>query len=110
MDLYIDIYIYTVYVHIYNEYVLVSRWGDWREGPFAESWLFDWAMSYAAAGDYCFCLLLQVTGLPFVQERLLVVPEIKNSELKALLATSLNPKKNKKKQKAEAKADANPKP
>ncbi|KAL8275698.1 hypothetical protein Esti_000261 [Eimeria stiedai] len=43
----------------------------------------------------------KVTGLPFVQERLLKTREVESEELKALLSTSLNPKKNKKKQKAE---------
>ncbi|KAL8444473.1 hypothetical protein Emed_006244 [Eimeria media] len=43
----------------------------------------------------------KVTGLPFAQERLLKTREVESEELRALLATSLNPKKNKKKQKAE---------
>lgn len=45
----------------------------------------------------------KVTGLPFVQERLLRAPDVSDEQLKSLLATSLNPRKNKKKQKEESK-------
>lgn len=46
----------------------------------------------------------KVTGLPFIQERQLNAPDVKDESLKSLLATSLNPKKNKKKQKEQSKA------